>query len=734
MPYPDDDFRLRLQTEGLPAERAVASGESEGSTPKADLTYELPARPTDNDRGFTDDYETAPIKSTSSSGQSARTVDAQAIPSPTTPTRRRSPQKDAYLRPDELTSADASDDFETARTSPADMHDEDLYEPELPPIEPSMLGAIPEFSRPAKFFEDKVPDHSALATMDRVIETLPSNESVPEDQTRQGSRNYPDLQSEAAEESSDKGKKSFSSDERSLSMQPSAEEMAAAFVEIPDISFNKGFGPDVKYIPSTESLSKDSTEEKALAPEIIPKPVTVEDESEPENYTLEPEFESIAQEIPVFKPADEDVEVPYTESVDIIPVSDELLSNTIAESTQRSQPEEVEEIIVGTIPKAAPHSVPEAPVQEYPKNPDVSTVIEDSDESEEEEESDEEEDSDDSEDSEDSDEEEDEENGHVVVAKRFDEDGNAIRDMTASIDSLGAASVVSSGSKKKNKKKNKKKKKKKRKRKKKSKTAAAAAAAATAAALAAAEASTETNAQPVTESTEPSIAPAVDPIAETAPSDLRNPPTELERSEVEPAIGPSIEPTPADAMEVTEETPLDVTKDFVASEPVTEAPEQTSREIAEESIIEKVEEAAATAEPETTTLAETEERRDIPSGAIENASEEADELVKWAATDSEPIPHSDDQGERESSLVEDKATVVEELVETLLPSQEEASVLDIESQLTTEEPAGESAGQEHHDVSVEDRDALVADVVLPTEEETPVEPPCCSRRARRPRD
>ncbi|KAM0455459.1 hypothetical protein ACHAPV_007801 [Trichoderma viride] len=724
MPYPNDDFRLRLQTEGLPAERAVASGESEGSTPKADLTYELPARPTDNDRRFTDDYETAPVKSTSSSGQSARTVDAQAIPSPTTPTRRRSPQKDAYLRPDELTSADASDDFETARTSPADMHDEDLYEPELPPIEPSMLGAIPEFSRPAKFFEDKVPDHSALATMDRVIETLPSNESVPEDQTRQGSRSYPDLQSEAAEESSDKGKKYISSDERSLYMQPSAEETAATFVEVPEMSFNKGFGSDVEYNPSTESLSKDFTEEKALAPEMIPRPVTVEDESEPENHTLEPEFESIAEEIPVFEPADEDVEVPYTESVDIIPVSDELLSDTIAESTQRSQPEEVEEIIVGTIPKAAPHSVPEAPVQEYPKNPDVSTVIEDSDESEEEEESDEEEDSDDSEDSEDSDEEEDEEEQrHVEVAKHFDEDGNAIRDMAASIDSLGAASVVSSGSKKNKKKKNKKKKKKKRKRKKKSKTAAAAAAAATAAALAAAEASNETNALPATESTKPSIAPAVDSITETAPSDLRNSPTELERSEVEPAIGPSIEPTPADTMEVTEETPLGVAKDFVASEPVNEAPEQTLREIAEESTIEKTQEAAATAEPETTTLAETEERRDIPSGAIENASEEADDLAKWAATDSEPIPHSDHRGERESSPLEDKATVVEELVETLLPSQEEASVPDIESQLSTEEPAGESAGQEHHDVPVEDRDALVADVVLPTEEETPIEPP-----------
>ncbi|KAM0512229.1 hypothetical protein ACHAPE_009045 [Trichoderma viride] len=722
MPYPDDDFRLRLQTEGLPAERAVASGESEGSTPKADLTYELPARPTDNDRRFTDDYETAPVKSASSSGQSARTVDAQAIPSPTTPTRRRSPQKDAYLRPDELTSADASDDFETARTSPADVHDEDLYEP--PPIEPSMLGAIPEFSRPAKFFEDKVPDHSALATMDRVIETLPSNESVPEDQTRQGSRNYPDLQSEAAEETSDKGKKSISSDERSLYMQPSGEETAAAFVEVPDMSFNKGFGPDVEYIPSTESLSEDFTEEKALAPAMVPKPVTIEDELEPESHTLEPEFESIAEEIPVFEPLDEDVEAPYTEPVDIIPVSDELLSDTIAESTQRSQPEEVEEIIVGTIPKAAPHSAHSAPVQEYPKKPDVSTVIEDSDDSDEEEESDEEEDSDDSEDSEDSDEEEDEEYGHVEVAKRFDEDGNAIRDMTASIDSLGAASVVSSSSKKK-KKKNKKKKKKKRKRKKKSKTAAAAAAAATAAALAAAEASTETNAQPATESTEPTIAPAVDSVTETAPSDLHKPPAELERSEVEPTIGPSIEPKPADAKEVTEETPLDVAKDFIASEPATEAPEPTSREIAEESTIEKAKEAAATAEPETTTLAETEERRDIPSGTVENASEEADELAKWAATDSEPILHSDHRGERESSPVEDKATIVEELIETLLPSQEEeaSAPVDVESQPTSEELAGGSAGQEHHDAPVEDRDALVADVVLPTEEETPVEPP-----------
>ncbi|KAL7900005.1 hypothetical protein HDV63DRAFT_402359 [Trichoderma sp. SZMC 28014] len=713
MPYPDDDFRLRLQTEGLPTERAVASGESESSTPKADLTYELPARPTDNDRRFTDDYETAPLKSTSSSGQSARTVDAQAIPSPTTPTRRRSLQKDTYLRPDELTSADASDDFETAHTSPAEVHDEDLYEPELPPIEPSMLGAIPEFSRPAKFFEDKVPDHSALATMDKVIETLPSNESVPEDQTRQGSRNYPELQSEAAEESSDK-----------------AEETAAAFVEVSEMRFNKGSGPDVEYIPSTESLSKEFIEEKALAPEFIPKPVTIEDVMEPESHTLEPEFESIAQDIPVFEPIEEEVQAPYIEPVDIIPVSDELLSDTIAESTLPWHPkeveEEVEEIIVGTIPKAAPHSVPETPVQEYPKKPDVSTVIEDSDDSEEEEESDEEEDSDDSEDSEDSDEEEDEEeHGHVELAKRFDEDGVAIRDMTASIDSLGAASVVSSSSKKKKKKKkNKKKKKKKSKRKKKSKTAAAAAAAAaTAAALAAAEASTETNAQSTTESTEPTIAPTVDSITEASPSDLRNLPAELEESEIEPTIGPPVEPTPANAMEVTEETPLDVAKDYVASQPMTETQEQTSREIAEESTIEQAEEAAATAEPEAITLAETEERQDIPSSVIENVGEEADELTKWAATDSEPIPHSDHRGERESSPVEDKATVVEELVETLLPSHEKASVpADVESRAAAEELAGESAGQEHHEAPVEDRDAIVADVVLPTEEETPVEP------------
>ncbi|KAL6887910.1 hypothetical protein GGI43DRAFT_388267 [Trichoderma evansii] len=705
MPYPDDDFRLRLQTEGLPVEKAVASGESEGSTPKADLKYELPPRPTDNDRRFTDDYETAPVRSTPSSSQSARTVDAQAIPSPTTPTRRLSPRKDVHLRPDELTSADASDDFETARTSPADMHDEDLYEPELPPIEPSMLGAIPEFSRPAKYFEDKVPDHSALATMDRVIETLPSIESVPEDQARQGSRNYPDSLSETAEESSDK-----------------AEETAAAFVEVPDLAFNKSFAPDVEYIPSTESLSKDFTEEKALAPEFVPRSVTVEDESEPENYAPEPELGSNAEEIPVFEPLDEDVEAPYTEPIDIIPVSDELLSDTIAEATQRSQPEEVEEIIVGTIPKAAPHSVPEAPVQEYPKKPDVSTVIEDSDESEEEEESEEEDDSEDSEDSEDSDEEEDEqEHERVEVAKRFDEDGNAIHDMTASIASLGAVSVVSSSSKKSKKKKNKKKKKKKRKRKKKSKTAAAAAAAA--AALAAAETSTEAPAQPATESIEPTLAPAVDSIAETAPSDTRNLSTELERSETEPAIERSIQPTHVDTVELTEETPLDVAKDVVAPEPASEAPEQISREIAEESTVEEAQEAAVSTEPETVTLAETEER-EIPSDAIENANEEADDLVKWAATDSEPIPHSDHRGERESSPVNDKPTVIEELVENLLPSQEEASALaDVESQLTSEELAGESAEQEHYDAPVEDRDALVADVVLPTEEKALVESP-----------
>ncbi|UKZ92616.1 uncharacterized protein TrAFT101_007558 [Trichoderma asperellum] len=726
MPYPDDEFRLRLQTEGLPVERAVASGESEGSTPKADLTYELPARPTDNNRPFTSDYENAPFKSTPSSGQSARTVDAQAIPSPTTPTRRRSPPKDVHLRPDELTSADASDDFETARTSPADMHDEDLYEPELPPIEPSMLGAIPEFSRPAKFFEDKVPEHSALATMDKVIETLPSIERVPEDQARQGSPSYSDPLSGTAEESPDKGKKykSISSEaelDHSLLLQPTADETAATFVEVPELAFKKGFAPDVEYTPSTESLSKDFTEEKALAPEIIPKPVTVEDELEPEIYVPEPELEANAEEIPVFEPLDEDLEAPYTEAVDMIPVSDELLSDTIAEATQRSQPEEeVEEIIVGTIPKAALHSVPEAPVQEYPKKPDASTVIEDSDESEEEEESEEEDDdSEGSEDSEDSDEEEEDEEEHerVEIIKRFDEDGNVVRDMTASIETLGAVSVVSSGSKKNKKKKNKKKKKKKRKRKKKSKTAAAAAAAA--AALAAAEASTETPALPTTDSTEPSAAPAVDSITETAPSDTRKLATDLE-SETEPAIESSIQPTPADAVEVTEEATLEVPKDFVAPE----ALEEISREVTEESTIEKAQKAAASIEPQNTTLAEAEERRDIPSDAVENANEEVDQLVKWAATDSEPIPHSDHTGERESSLVEDKATAVEELVETLLPMQNEASdPADVESQLTSEELAGESARQEHHDALVEDRDAPVADVMLPIEGETPVEPP-----------
>ncbi|KAL7912115.1 hypothetical protein GGI35DRAFT_307194 [Trichoderma velutinum] len=176
--FSSTDHQLRLQTDIPTMGRTVSDEGSEGSTPKADLTYELPVPPTNNtlgeaaagyeyrdpsprtmgnDRSLTGDYdEPAPIESTPSSGQSARTVDAQRIPSPTTPTRRfLSPSKDIRHHAEELTSADEpSDDFETARTSPADINDDDeLFEP--PPIEPSMLGAIPEFSRPAKFFEDK---------------------------------------------------------------------------------------------------------------------------------------------------------------------------------------------------------------------------------------------------------------------------------------------------------------------------------------------------------------------------------------------------------------------------------------------------------------------------------------------------------------------------------------------------------------------------------------------------
>ncbi|KAL6826063.1 hypothetical protein J3E69DRAFT_355893 [Trichoderma sp. SZMC 28015] len=631
--FSSTDHQLRLQTDIPTMGRSVSDEGSEGSTPKADLTYELPVPPTNNTLG---DYDApAPVESTPSSGQSARTVDAQAIPSPTTPTRRfLSPNKDIRHHAEELTSADASDDFETARTSPADINDDDeLFEP--PPIEPSMLGAIPEFSRPAKFWEDKVPEHSEPTSVDKVIETLPSVKNVPKDQARQGSPSYLDPLLESAEESSTK-----------------------VLAKEPALDADRGFSDEYTSIK----------ERKAL-------PVMVEDESEPE-----PE-----QPVAVFEPLDEVVEAPYTETVDIVPVSEELSYDAITESAQHSDSEEVEEIVIAE------------PVLEEPEPPEASPIIEDSEESEEEEETEEEDDSEDSEESEE-DSEEEEEHAVADVGKHVGEDGHAVRDMTAS------------------KKSKKKKKKKKKKRKRKKKTKAAAAAAAAAAAVAATEASHDTPIQHAKESTEAL-------------------PAEFDRNDSEPIT----QPGPVDA------------------EPVSEAPEQFTREIAEEPMIEKAQEVAASPEftpreglepvSEPTPLAETEEPQTLPSTAVESTNNDADgledELLKWANTDSEPIPHSDhaktdeadtlapelsdeQDDEKRSIQVEDEAIAVEEKPETLAPLQEEVSApVDAESDpvSTDEVPADLPAKGEDYDSADKDREVMVTDEVEPAVEETPIESP-----------
>ncbi|KAL7960864.1 hypothetical protein V8C34DRAFT_274956, partial [Trichoderma compactum] len=761
--FSSTDHQLRLQTD-IPTMGRTASDEgSEGSTPKADLVYELPVPPTNNTLGDYD--EPAPVESTPSSGQSARTVDAQAIPSPTTPTRRfLSPNKDIRHHAEELTSADASDDFETARTSPADINDEDdLFEP--PPIEPSMLGAIPEFSRPAKFFEDKVPEHSEMASVDKVIETLPSIENVPKDQAqaRQGSPSYLDPLLESAEESSTKGKnKSLLPDadiDPDLAAQPTADETLAAFVGVPEsvlakepaLDADRGFSDE--YTPIKERKAR---------------PVMVEDESEqePERFASGPELELDKEPLAVFEPLDEVVEAPYTETVDIVPVSEELSYDAIAEPTQHSDSEEVEEIVIGTIPAAKSRTITGAatevkagPVleepelvqrdagQQYPRKPEPSPVIEDSEESEEEEETEEE---DDSEDSEESEEESEEEEEHAVadVGKHVGEEGHAVRDMTASVETLGAVSVVSSSSKKSKKKK--KKKKKKRKRKKKSKAAAAAAA------TAAAEASHDTPIQHAKEPAESTIMPVVEPVTEP-PSDVtRALPTEFDRNDSEPLAQLS----PVDAVEAMEEVPLDLAKESIIQEPVSEAPEQFTREIAEEPIIEKAQEVAASPEftpreglelvSESAPLAETEEPQTIPSTAVESTNNDVDgledELLKWANTDSEPIPHSDharideadtlapglsDEQDGEKRSI-DETIAVEEKPETLAPLQEEfplqeevSAPVSAESDpvFTDEVPADLPTEGEDYDSADKDREVTVTDEVEPAAEETPIEAP-----------
>ncbi|KAK0761011.1 hypothetical protein N5P37_005952 [Trichoderma harzianum] len=744
--FSSTDHQLRLQTDIPTMGRSVSDEGSEGSTPKADLTYELPVPPTNNTLG---DYNIpVPVESTPSSGQSARTVDAQAIPSPTTPTRRfLSPNKDIRHHAEELTSADEpSDDFETARTSPADNNDDDeLFEP--PPIEPSMLGAIPEFSRPAKFWEDK--DQA---------------------QARQGSPSYLDPLLESAEESSTKGKnKSLLSDaeiDPDLSAQPTADETLAAFVGVPKpilakepaLDADRGFSDEYTPIKGRKAL-----------------PVMVEDESEPEpeRYASGPELELDKEPAAVFEPLDEVVEAPYTETVDIVPVSEDLSYDAIPESTQHSDSEEVEEIVIGTIPTAKSRAIPEAatevkaepvleepePVQrdagqEYPRKPEASPVIEDSEESEDEEETDEEEDSEESEESEE-DSEEEEEHAVADAGKHVGEEGHAVRDMTASVETLGAVSVVSSSSKKSKKKK--KKKKKKRKRKKKSKAATAAAAAA--AAVAATEASHDTPIQHAKESAESTVMPVVEPASETPLDVTRVLPTEFDRNDSEPLT----QPAPVHAVEAVEEVPLDLAKESPIQEAVYETPEQFTREIAEEPTIEKAQEVAASPEftprdglepvSEPTPLAETEEPQTMPSTAVESTNNDADGLedglLKWANTDSEPIPHSghakidetdtlspelsDEQdGEKRSIQVEDEAIAAEEKPETLAPLQEElplqeevSAPISAESDpvSTDEVPTDLPAKGEDDDSADKDREVMVTDEVEPAVEEMPIESP-----------
>ncbi|TFA98561.1 hypothetical protein CCMA1212_009753 [Trichoderma ghanense] len=828
---PNDGFNLadrslRLQTQIPAMEHAVTDEESQDSTPKADVAYELPVQPTDNtlgeaaaghdyrlpgprtagnDRAFStgNDDEPVPVDSTPSSGHSAKTVDAQAVPGPPTPTRRfLSPRQDIVRHhSDGLTSPDErSDAFETARTSPAAMPDDDQYEPDLPPIEPSMLGAIPEFSRPAKFFEDKVPDHPELASMDRVIETLPSIESVPKDQARTDAlRNSAERSSDESKEKGDwKGSKSISPGaefDRDFSAQPMADETSAAFVGIPESAIDKDRTLDTEYISSTEPFSKevlphqaleparDKPEEHTWAKESRAQPVMVEDEleserePEAERYAPGPELEWKSEPVALFEPLDEVPEAPSNEAfVDIVPVSDEASSDVIAKSSQRSVPEEVEEeIVIGTLP-AATRKITGAALEpilenttaakdfepirhdaggsreEYSRKAELSTAVEDSEESEEEDDSeDEDDDSEDSEGSEESEEEEEERARHIVVAgvvKRDGEEEHAVRDMTASIETLGAGSVVSTSSKK-SKKKKKKKKKRKRK-KKKSKSAAAAGAAA--------EASHDTPLQHTTESTEQTGLPVVE--ATKPASDVAVAlPAELEKTEGA-ALAESAQPPPGDAVEVVEGTPVDLPKDTTTPEPSPEASEQPTRHIEEEALGEKAQDAVISPEPtpheglgpapEHTILADTEEPLSVPPTTIEETNNEEpgvdDELQKWAATDSEPIPRADrigdgktevisselcdeQEGEKRSFQVEDEAIDTEEQSEVPAPLpeelafQEESPLQQDTAPTTGEPPANIPAELEDRDSPVQDRGSLVTDEALPAAEELPIESP-----------
>ncbi|KAL7820090.1 hypothetical protein V8C26DRAFT_394345, partial [Trichoderma gracile] len=829
---PNDGFNLadrslRLQTRIPAMEHAGTDEESQGSTPKADVTYQLPVQPTDNTLGeaatgddgrlpgprtagndspssIDNNYDEAvPIESTPSSGHSAKTVDAQAIPSPPTPTQRfLSPRQDIVRHPsDDLTSPDErSDAFETAHTSPAAMPDDDQYEPDLPPIEPSMLGAIPEFSRPAKFFEDKVPDHPELASMDRVIETLPSIESVPKDQARAAA-----LQ-ESAEGSSDEGvergnwkeNKSISSGaefDRDFSAQPAADETSAAFVGIPESAIDKDHTLDTEYIASPESFpnkvlppqalepARDKPEEHTWVKESRAQPVMVEDESEPEPERYAPELEVEWKSEPVagFEPLVEVDEAPSSNeaSVDIVPVSDDVSSAVIAESSQRSVPEEIEEeIVIGTLPtatrkvtEAAPEPILEkategkgpepaqhdvqVPGEEYTREPATSTVLEDSEESEEEDESDDEED--DSEDSEDSEESEEEEEERVKraemagTAKRDGEEEHMVRDMTASIETLGAGSVVSTSSKK-----SKKKKKKKKKRKRKKKKSKSAAAAAT-------EASRDAPTQQTTEATEQTALPIVEPATKPASDVAVVLPAELDEKEGESAVG-FIQTPPVDAVEAVDKTAVDPLKDSAVPEPAPEASEQVTREIEEEQSAGKAQDAVTTPEPtphevlepapEHTALADTEEPQTIPPTTVEETTRDGtrvdDELQKWAATDSEPIPPTDRAGDdqmevtspglgdeqegenrrlqvEEEAIATEKPEVLAPLPEEMPQQEESLPQEDTSAPTTLELPV--PAETEDRGSLVQDREALVTDDIVPTTEELPVESPAAVEEA-----
>ena len=825
---PNDGFNLadrslRLQTQIPAMDHAVTDEESQGSTPKADVTYQLPVQPTDNTLGeaaagyddqvpgprtagndmhpSTDKYDEAvPVESTPSSRHSAKTVDAPAIASPPTPTQRfLSPRQDIIRHPsDDLTSPDErSDAFETAHTSPAAIPDDDQFEPDLPPIEPSMLGAIPEFSRPAKFFEDKVPDHPELASMDRVIETLPSIESVPKDQART------DALHGSAEESSDevrkrgdwKEHKSISSGaefDRDFSARPAAEETSAAFVGIPESAIDKDHTLDTEYISSTETFPKevlppqalepalDEPEEHAWVKESKAQPVMIEDESEPEpkpeRFSPGPELEWNAEPVAVFEPLEEVSEAPSNEAaVDIVPVFEKVTSDVIAESSQRSVPEEIEEeIVIGPLPSASRKATEAAPEptleeategkgfelaqpdvqvsgEEYTRKPATSTVLEDSEESEGEDDSDDEEDSEDSEDSEESEEEEEEEEERVRrtdmagIVKRDGDEERMVHDMTASIETLGAGSVVSTSSKK-SKKKKKKKKKRKRK-KKKSKSAAAAAA----------DTSHETLDQHPTEATEQTALPIVEPATKPTSDLARVLPAEVDKNEGETLVE-SVPSPHVDAVEVAEENPADPSKDSAVPESTPEISEELARDIEEEQSTKKAQDAVPTPEPtsheglelvpEHGILADTEEPQTMPPSTVEESNNEEpgvnDELQKWAATDNELIPQADrvgeDQievvlpelgdeqdGEKRRLQVEDQAiTIGEPGVLAPLPEevpQLEESPIQKDSSASTAVEVPLPTETEDRDSSVQDREALVTDDVVPAAEEMPVESP-----------